>query len=110
MAADSSIMSLFAECQQSVQLKDAQAASQELGNLELSIFSMNPPEDLIDKKWIKSTGDQVAEQIRSFNKEIEEEKEKLKIGHMELQGRILEFKKTLTTHQKLMADVGALLR
>ena len=50
------VMSLFAECQQSVQLQDTQAANHELGSLELNIFSLNPPEDLIDKKWIKATG------------------------------------------------------
>ena len=54
--ADSAVMSLFAECQQSVQLQESQAANHELGSLELEIFSMNPPEDLIDKKWIKTTG------------------------------------------------------
>jgi len=81
VAADSSVMSLFAECQQSVQLQDTQAANHELGSLELNIFSLNPPEDLIDKKWIKATGELVAKQIRDINKEVEEEKEKMKATH-----------------------------
>merc|ERR1712241_533279 len=42
--------------------------------------------------------------------DIEEEKEKMKASQHHLQTRISEFKKTLTSHQKLMADVGALLR
>ena len=81
-------MALFAECQQSVQLKDTQAATQELGALELNIFNMNPPEDLIDKKWIKATGDLVADQIRAINTEIEEEKAKMKAGQQQLQGTV----------------------
>lgn len=76
----------------------------------MTIFSMNPPEDLIDKKWIKTTGDLVLDQIRTIDKEIEEEKEKLKISKQNLGSRISDFKKTLTSHQKLMADVGSLLR
>ena len=52
----------------------------------------------------------MGKQIRAINKDIEEEKEKMKAGQHHLQTRISEFKKTLTTHQKLMADVGALLR
>merc|ERR1719273_2568728 len=79
-------------------------------SLELEIFSMNPPEDLIDKKWIKTTGESVTKQIRSINKEIGDEKEKMKATQQDLQTRISDFKKTLITHQKLMADVGALLR
>ena len=55
-------------------------------------------------------GELVAKQIRDINKEVEEEKEKMKATHHHLQTRISDFKKTLTTHQKLMADVGALLR
>jgi PI-3-kinase-related kinase SMG-1 len=110
LAADSAVMSLFAECQQSVQLQESQAANHELGSLELEIFSMNPPEDLIDKKWIKTTGESVTKQIRGINKEIGDEKEKMKATQQDLQTRISDFKKTLITHQKLMADVGALLR
>ena len=52
----------------------------------------------------------MGKQIRAINKDIEEEKEKMKANQHHLQTRISEFKKTLTTHQKLMADVGALLR
>merc|ERR1719273_2477681 len=78
LSADSHVMSLFAECQQSVLLQDAQTANNELGSLELNIFSMNPPEDLIDQKWIKRTADLVADKIRAGKKETEEEMEKMK--------------------------------
>ena len=55
-------------------------------------------------------GESVTKQIRSINKEIGDEKEKMKATQQDLQTRISDFKKTLITHQKLMADVGALLR
>ena len=103
-------MSLFSECQQSVQLQEVQNQSQELGSIELNIFSTNPPQDLIDQKWIKATVDIVANQIRAIQKESEEDMEKMKSARHNLQSKILEFKKTLTAHQKLMADVGSLLR
>ncbi len=110
LSADSALMSLFAECQQSVQLQDTQAANAELGALELSIFTINPPEDLINKKWIKKTTELITEQVRAINREIEEDKERMKGTQAQLQAKIGEFKKTLTSHQKLMADVGSLLR
>ena len=59
---------------------------------------------------IYSLGESVTKQIRSINKEIGDEKEKMKATQQDLQTRISDFKKTLITHQKLMADVGALLR
>ena len=55
-------------------------------------------------------GESVTKQIRGINKEIGDEKEKMKATQQDLQTRISDFKKTLITHQKLMADVGALLR
>ena len=110
LSSDSFVMSLFSECQQSVQLQEVQNQSQELGALELNIFSMNPPEDLIDQKWIKSTADIVANKVRGIQKDSNEDQEKMKATFHHLQSKILEFKKTLTAHQKLMADVGALLR
>ena len=110
LSSDSFVMSLFSECQQSVQLQEVQNQSQELGSIELNIFSTNPPQDLIDQKWIKATVDIVANQIRAIQKESEEDMEKMKSARHNLQSKILEFKKTLTAHQKLMADVGSLLR
>ena len=110
LTADSQVMALFAECQQSATLQETLKNSAELGALELSIFSINPPEDLIDQKWIKTTAEMVAKKARATTKEMEESKTKLKSTQQALQSRIYEFKKTLTSHQKLMADVGALLR
>ena len=110
MSSDSFVMSLFSECQQSVQLQEVQNQSQELGTVELNIFSTNPPEDLIDQKWIKKTADIVAKKMRGVQNESNEDQEKMKANFQHLQSKILEFKKTLTSHQKLMADVGALLR
>ena len=110
MSSDSFVMSLFSECQQSVQLQEVQSQSQELGAVELNIFSTNPPEDLIDQKWIKKTADIVAKKMRGVQNESNEDQEKMKANFQHLQSKILEFKKTLTSHQKLMADVGALLR
>ena len=60
--------------------------------------------------FIYFLGESVTKQIRSINKEIGDEKEKMKATQQDLQTRISDFKKTLITHQKLMADVGALLR
>ena len=109
LTADSQVMALFAECQQSATLQETLKTS-ELGDLELNIFSLNPPEDLIDQKWIKTTAEIVAKKARISTKEMEESKEKLKTIKQTLSARIYEFKKTLTSHQKLMADVGTLLR
>ena len=41
---------------------------------------------------------------------MEEEQDKMKSTRQVLSAKIGDFKKTLTAHQKLMADVGALLR
>ena len=60
--------------------------------------------------FIYLLGEYVTKQIRSINKDIGDEKEKMKATQQDLQTRISDFKKTLITHQKLMADVGALLR
>ena len=48
--------------------------------------------------------------MRGVQNESNEDQEKMKANFQHFQAKILEFKKTLTAHQKLMADVGALLR
>lgn len=107
---DSFLMALLGECQQSAQLQEAQAANQELGELEHSIFNLNPPEDLIGSEWIKQTADIVAHRVKLAQKETNDEQDKLKTLYHHLQTKVMDFKRTLTSHQKLMADVGALLR
>ena len=110
LANDSSFMALLGECLQSAQLQDAQKSSQELTEVELSLFNLNPPEDLIGPKWLKETEAKICELVRGVQAEVKEEQEKMKALYFTLQTRVGDLKKTLTSHQKLMADVGALLR
>ena len=71
---------------------------------------MNPPEDLIGPKWIQETEAKICRQVKAAQTEAKEEQEKMKGMYVQLQSKVSDLKKTLTSHQKLMADVGALLR
>ena len=60
---DSSLVALVAECQNSANLQQAQAANKVLSEQELFLFKMNPPKEngiavdfAIDATWIRGTG------------------------------------------------------
>lgn len=106
--ADGNFMALMGECQQSASLRETQTTT--LNEEELKLFALCPPKDAINVDWIRQT-------VATISEEVTKTKAKMKVesGKMaEVQKTLLESSNTIrsdiTTHQKLMADAGNLLR
>ena len=111
VAADSAFMALMGECQQSAELKEAQ--SQTLSADELRLFSMSPlasATDIIDAEWIRQTEGVISKQVAEIRGDMKAEGERLRGCSVDLKDSGDELRRCISAHQKLMTDVGALMR
>merc|ERR1719494_1568545 len=74
---DSSLVALVAECQNSANLQQAQAANKVLSEQELFLFKMNPPKEngiavdfAIDATWIRGTEGAIAGQVKTVHENL----------------------------------------
>ncbi len=109
LAADSAFSALLGDCQQSAALKEAQQL-QGLSEQERHIFTLCPPGDVIDKAWIRNTEEAIAVCVRDARERLRAAHEKSQEAVYLIQDSSKELVLTITEHQKLMADAGALLR
>lgn len=108
VANDSSFMSLMGECQQSASLKEAQ--QQTLSTDELRLFSLSPPADIINAEWIGQTEEVISSRVTDMRKQMKAEADKLNTIARDMKESSRTLRGSVTSHQKLMTDVGALLR
>ena len=105
---DSAFMALLGDCQQSAGLRESQTHG--LTEEELGLFVLNPPGEMINKAWIKETEKVISNQVKHAQLGIGKEQENAHSVVKEVQQISKTLKLTLTGHQKLMSDVGSLLR
>ena len=126
VASDSAFVALVTECQNAFALKSAQAQNQTLTEQELALFSMNPPKEVapiandlgggmidftIDRNWILETEEAIATRVKTAQNELIQENQRLTSALSSLhQSVTTDLKRAINVHQKLMADVGALLK
>ena len=110
IAADSAFMALLGDCQQSAGLKETHHLSG-LREQELSLFALSPPAgDVIDSDWIRQTEEAISTRVRTAKEQLREESAKCAALVPSIQQSGREMVAAITEHQKLMADVGALLK
>lgn len=111
VANDSTFMALMGECHQSASLKETSSSAETLlGEDELTLFTMSPPTDMIDQAWIRKTEQVISGRVKEIQKELEHAKSGQTAAVKELQECSNGLRVTVTAHQKLMNDVGGLLR
>lgn len=107
--ADAAFMTLLSTCQQSAALQETQ--EQDLTDQELCLFKLNAPKgDKIDKAWIRSTMEAAATAAKAVKAKVLEESESVKKVEAEIRTGGAKAVQVIGRHQKLMSDVGALLR
>ena len=128
VSSDSAFVAVVTECQNASTLQHTQAQNQSLTDQELGLFSMNPPKEItsntspprrnggivdfvIDRNWILETEEAIATKVKAVQAELIQENKRLSLALTSLhQAVVNDLKRTINIHQKLMADVGALLR
>ena len=128
VASDSAFVALVSEFQNAITLKTAQTQNQTLTEQELSLFSMNPPKEIlpstpsshldggivdftIDRNWILQTEEAIASRVKTVQNDLVQENQRLTNALSGLhQSVTIDLKRAINVHQKLMADVGALLK
>lgn len=128
IASDSAFVALVTECQNAFALKHSQAQNQTLTEQELALFSMNPPKEAspnplqprinegivdftIDRNWILGTEETIASRVKNVQADLIQENQRLSLALSSLHQAVTnDLKSAINIHQKLMADVGALLK
>ena len=128
VASDSAFVALVTECQNASTLKLSQAQNQTLTEQELSLFSMNPPKEILqntdksrfnggvvdfslDRNWILGTEAAIATRVKAVQADLMQENERSILALSSLHKAVSnDLKNAINVHHKLMADVGALLK
>ena len=128
VASDGAFVALVTECQNAFTLKHTQAQNQTLTEQELGLFSMNPPKEAsptthqprlnggivdftIDRNWILGTEETIASRVKNVQADLIQENQRLSLALSNLHQAVTnDLKRAINIHQKLMADVGALLK
>lgn len=121
LGSDSAFVALVSECQNSASLKAAQERNAVLTEQELLLFSLNPPikngddvlvnDFIIDGRWISETEAAISMQAKKVHEDLQLEQSRLKLAKDSLDQLLSgHVRMSVWVHQKLIADVGALLR
>ncbi len=109
--ADSEFMGLLGECQESAALKETHNIGSSLSSAELGLFKLSPPAgDFIDARWIRQTEETISTRVRTAKEQLRAEVTKCQELVPDIQQSGVDVVSSITAHQKLMADVGALLK
>ena len=122
-ASDGNFVGLVTDCQNAASLQHNLTLSQTLTEQELALFNMNPPKEsseasggtildfAVDRNWILGTEQTIAAKVKQVQADLAQENKRLQAALTNLHQSVgNDLKRTVNIHQKLMADVGALLR
>ena len=110
-ASDHQFLGILTLCREScVTASEASNTAVGLSPEEIQLLDLNPPQDRIDKFWIRQTEGLIAGRVKSVQELTVGQNRRFSEVARLIQDIGLGLKDICTTHHKLMADVAVLLR